>query len=204
MVKKNKLFKNKLQMIIYILLMIIILILFIVIGKHDFNKNISTEAEQFNQIFTNVPKENVFKFSNAQEVNNIINSKKSKGIILFGFKANNWTSYYAEYIDVVAKEMDINEVLYYDFESDRKDKNGTYETIVNSLSVYTKYTDYNTSEIYAPTLLVVKNGEILLYDDSTAVRSGNYTPDIYWQDYQIEDFKSTLRLVFAEYLKEDK
>ena len=204
MVKKNKLFKNKLQMIIYILLMIIILILFIVIGKHDFNKNISTEAEQFNQIFTNVPKENVFKFSNAQEVNNIINSKKSKGIILFGFKANNWTSYYAEYIDEVAKEMDINEVLYYDFESDRKDKNGTYETIVNSLSVYAKYTDYNTSEIYAPTLLVVKNGEILLYDDSTAVRSGNYTPDIYWQDYQIEDFKSTLRLVFAEYLKEDK
>ena len=204
MVKKNKLFKNKLQMIIYILLMIIILILFIVIGKHDFNKNISTEAEQFNQIFTNVPKENVFKFSNAQEVNNIINSKKSKGIILFGFKANNWTSYYAQYIDEVAKEMDINEVLYYDFESDRKDKNGTYETIVNSLSVYTKYTDYNTSEIYAPTLLVVKNGEILLYDDSTAVRSGNYTPDIYWQDYQIEDFKSTLRLVFAEYLKEDK
>lgn len=204
MVKKNKLFKNKLQMIIYILLMIIILILFIVIGKHDFNKNISTEAEQFNQIFTNVPKENVFKFSNAQEVNNIINSKKSKGIILFGFKANNWTSYYAEYIDEVAKEMDINEVLYYDFESDRKDKNGTYETIVNSLSVYTKYTDYNTSEIYAPTLLVVKNGEILLYDDSTAVRSGNYTPDIYWQDYQIADFKSTLRLVFAEYLKEDK
>ena len=204
MVKKNKLFKNKLQMIIYILLMIIILILFIVIGKYDFNKNISTEAEQFNQIFTNVPKENVFKFSNAQEVNNIINSKKSKGIILFGFKANNWTSYYAQYIDEVAKEMDINEVLYYDFESDRKDKNGTYETIVNSLSVYTKYTDYNTSEIYAPTLLVVKNGEILLYDDSTAVRSGNYTPDIYWQDYQIEDFKSTLRLVFAEYLKEDK
>lgn len=204
MVKKNKLFKNKLQMIIYILLMIIILILFIVIGKHDFNKNISTEAEKFNQIFTNVPKENVFKFSNAQEVNNIINSKKSKGIILFGFKANNWTSYYAEYIDEVAKEMDIKEVLYYDFESDRKDKNGTYETIVNSLSVYTKYTDYNTSEIYAPTLLVVKNGEILLYDDSTAVRSGNYTPDIYWQDYQIEDFKSTLRLVFAEYLKEDK
>ena len=204
MVKKNKLFKNKLQMIIYILLMIIILILFIVIGKHDFNKNISTEAEQFNQIFTNVPKENVFKFSNAQEVNNIINSKKSKGIILFGFKANNWTSYYAEYIDEVAKEMGIKEVLYYDFESDRKDKNGTYETIVNSLSVYTKYTDYNTSEIYAPTLLVVKNGEILLYDDSTAVRSGNYTPDIYWQDYQIEDFKSTLRLVFAEYLKEDK
>ncbi len=204
MVKKNKLFKSKLQMIIYILLMIIILILFVVIGKHDFNKNVNTEAEQFNQIFTNVPKENVFKFSNAQEVNNIISSKKSKGIILFGFKANSWTSYYAEYIDEIAKEMGIKEVLYYDFESDRKEKNGTYETIVNSLSVYTKYTDYNTSEIYAPTLLVVKNGEIILYDDSTAVRSGNYTPDIYWQDYQIEDYKSTLRLVFAEYLKEDK
>lgn len=191
-------------MIIYIILMIIMLILFIVIGKHDFNKNINTEAEQFNQIFTNVPKENVFKFSNAQEVNNIINGKNNSGIILFGFKANSWTSYYAEYIDDVAREFGIKEVLYYDFENDRKENNGTYETIVNSLSVYTKYNDYNTSDLYAPTLLVVKNGEIILYDDSTAIRSGNYTPDIYWQDYQVEKFKSDLRIVFAEYIKGDK
>ena len=68
---------------------------------------------------------------------------------------------------------------------------------------YTKYDDYNTSDIYAPTLLVIKDGEVLLYDDSTAIRSGNYTPDIYWQDYQIEEFKSTLRLVFEKYVKED-
>ena len=203
MKNKKKLFKSKLQMIVYLILVVIILILFIIIGKYDFNKDINTEAEQFHQIFTNVDKNNVFKFVNVTDVNNIISNDDINGIILFGFKSNEWTKYYAEYINDVANEVGVKEVFYYDFESDRKERNGTYETIVNNLSVYTKYDDYNTSDIYAPTLLVIKDGEVLLYDDSTAIRSGNYTPDIYWQDYQIEEFKSTLRLVFEKYVKED-
>ena len=162
MKNKKKLFKSKLQMIVYLILVVIILILFIIIGKYDFNKDINTEAEQFHQIFTNVDKNNVFKFVNVTDVNNIISNDDINGIILFGFKSNEWTKYYAEYINDVANEVGVKEVFYYDFESDRKERNGTYETIVNNLSVYTKYDDYNTSDIYAPTLLVIKDGEVLL------------------------------------------
>ena len=200
-VKKNKLFKSRAQMIIYIILTIIIMVLFVVIGTHDFNPNIETEGEQFNQVFTNVEKDNVFIFGDVTDVNSIINGKSEDAIILFGFKNNEWTSYYAEYINDVAIELGIKKVIYYDFELDRKEKNGTYETIVNSLDVYVTFNDYNTADIYAPTLVVVKDGEVIAFINETSLRNGNVTPEIYWDQYKVEEFKSTLRTIFNEYLK---
>lgn len=203
MQNKKSLFKNKLQMIVYLILFVIIIILFIVIGKHDFNKNVSTESEMFHQIFNKVEKENVFKFVNVTDVNNVVNNKNGTGIILFGFANSEWTNYYAKYLNEAAKEIGIKEIMYYDFEHDREERNGTYETIVNSLSVYTKFDDYNTSDIYAPTLLVIKNGKIILYNDSTSIRDGSYNPEIYWNDYQIEEFKGNLRYAFKNYIDEE-
>lgn len=203
MKNKKSLFKSKLQMIVYLILFVVIIAAFIIIGKHDFNKDVDTEAELFHDIFTMVDKNNVFKFSNSTDVNNVVNNKKIDGIILFGFAANEWTNYYAKYVNEVAKEIGVKEILYYDFENDRKERNGTYETIVNSLSVYTKFDDYNTSDIYAPTLLVVKNGKVILYDDSTAMRDGNYSAEIYWNDYKIEEFKDVLRYAFNKYVNEE-
>ena len=200
-VKKNKLFKSRAQMIIYIILTIIIMVLFVVIGTHDFNPNIETEGEQFNQVFTNVEKDNVFIFGDVTDVNSIINGKSEDAIVLFGFKNNEWTSYYAEYINDVAIELGIKKVIYYDFELDRKEKNGTYETIVNSLDVYVTFNDYNTADIYAPTLVVVKDGEVIAFINETSLRNGNVTPEIYWDQYKVEEFKSTLRTIFNEYLK---
>ena len=200
-VKKNKLFKSRAQMIIYIILTIIIMVLFVVIGTHDFNPNIETEGEQFNQVFTNVEKDNVFIFGDVTDVNSIINGKSEDAIVLFGFKNNEWTSYYAEYINDVAIELGIKKVIYYDFELDRKEKNGTYETIVNSLDVYVTFNDYNTSDIYAPTLVVVKDGEVIAFINETSLRNGRVTPDIYWDQYKVEEFKGTLRTIFNEYLK---
>lgn len=199
-VKKNKIFKSKLQMVVYLFLMILILVLFVIIGTHDFNKNITTEAEQFNLIYTEVPKENVYVFGNATDVNSIINGKNNSGIIFFGFPLNKWSHYYAKYINEVAEEYQIKDIIYYDFYDDRKELNGTYETIVNSLSTYTTFNDMNRADIFAPTLVVVKMGKVIAYLDETALREGNYTPEIYWNQNQIETFKNKLELVFREYL----
>lgn len=199
--KKPKLFKNKIQMIIYSILMIIILALFIVIGRHDFNENVSTEAELFHNIYTNVPKDNVYVMSNAVDVNTVVSSKNNSGIILFGFSTNKWTSYYAEYINEVAKKENISEILYYDFFKDRNEKNGTYEKIVESLSVYTTFNDVNHADIFAPTLVVVKNGEVIAFLDETAEREGKIDPETYWNQFKVSEFKSQLSDIFREYLK---
>ena len=51
-------------------------------------------------------------------------------------------------------------------------------------------------DIQAPTVVIVKNGEVLAYFDDTSIIKGNITPEIYYTEYQkgiiYEGFKTAL------------
>jgi len=197
--KKKSLFKNKTQMIVQFLIFIICIVLFIVIGKTDFKKNEKTESEKFSSLYNLVEEDNLFHFSDATEVLNILNGRS--GIILMGFPLNKWTNYYADILDEVSKELGVDKIYYYDFLKDRDESNGTYETIVNKLSVYVTVDDEGTKDLHAPTLIVVKNGEVIGYFDDTSILKGTVTPEVYYTDYQrgltYEGFKTAI----IEFLK---
>ena len=95
----------------------------------------------------------------------------------------------------------IDKVYFYDFVKNREDNNGTYEAIVERLSSYVTYNDYSVADIYAPSLLVVCNDEVLLFDTETSFRSGNIAPSEYWNSLNIENKKSELREIFRTYLE---
>ena len=197
--KKKKLFKNKMQMFTYTLTFIICIILFIVIGKTDFQKDIDTEAEKFSQLYNLVEDNNLYHFSNANEILTILNGRS--GVILLGFPLNEWTNYYADILDEVSKELNVDKIYYYDFLKDREESNGTYETIVNKLNVYVSVDDEGRKDLHAPTVIVVKKGEIIGYFDETSTIKGTVTPEIYYTEYQkgitYEGFKTAL----IEYMK---
>lgn len=89
-------------------------------------------------------------------------AKGAKGIVLFGTK-NEWVNYYAYMVNKIAKEVGVKEIiLLLILLKIEKDNNGTYEDIVKTLSNYVTYNDKGVAEIYAPTLLVVSNDEVLL------------------------------------------
>ena len=104
--------------------------------------------------------------------------------------------YYAKILNDVGKEVGIDKIYYYDFLKDRDEANGTYETIVNKLSVYAPVNDEGIQNISAPTVIIVKNGGIIGYFDDTAIIRGNITPDIYYNENQeaivYEQFKTAL------------
>ena len=199
---KKKLFKNKIQMVTYLILYLICIGLFIVIGNIEVKNNSLTEALKFSNIYKNVDQDNLYVFANATDVLNVINGRS--GVVLFGFPQNKWTSYYAEYLDEVAKEVGIDKIYYYNFLSDRDESNGTYETIVNHLAVYVPTLDEGMSDIMAPTILVVKDGEILIYYDETSIIKGNVTPEVYFDENQIIATKELLKNVLEEYVKQVK
>ena len=84
--KKKKFFKNKTQMIIYSIIFIICIALFIVIGKTDFQKDIDTEAKKFHALYNLVDDDNLYVFSDATDVLDILNGRS--GVILMGFPMN--------------------------------------------------------------------------------------------------------------------
>ena len=103
-------------------------------------------------------------------------------------------------VNKVAKEVGIEEIYYYDFTKNRKDNNGTYEDIVKTLNNYVTYNDKGIAEIYAPTLLVVSNDEVLLFDSETSFVKGEITPSTYWNSAKETSKEAEIREVFIKYL----
>lgn len=197
--KKKSLFKNKIQMIIYIFIFIICIFLFIIISKTDFNKNQETEAKKFSSLYNLVEEDNLYVFSDATDILNIINGRS--GVILMGFPSNKWTNYYASILNNVSKEIGIEKIYYYDFLQDREVSNGTYETIVNNLKVYAPVTDEGNQDIQAPTVIIVKEGKIIGYFDDTSLIKGIVTPELYYNENQKAVTSEGFRTALLEYIK---
>ena len=202
--KKNnrkKLFKSKTQMVIYILLFIVLLTLFVVVGGINFKKEEDTEAKQFSSLYNLVDKENLYVFSDATDVLNIL--KGRNGVIFLAFPSNKWANQYASILNEVGKEVGLDKIYYYDFKKDRDESNGTYETIVNELGVYVPTDDMNTQNIQAPTIVIVKKGSIIAYFDEVTLMKGPITPKEYYNENQVASIKSSLKVALEEYLKGD-
>ncbi len=197
-VKHETLFKNKLQMVIYFIIFAILIVAFIYIGMYDFNTELP-DNERFASEFNLVGEDNVFEYINA--TNALMVANGTKGIVLFGTINSEWVNYYASIVNDVAKEVGIDKIYYYDFVKNREDNNGTYEAIVERLSNYVTYNDYGVAEIYAPSLLVVCNDEVLLFDTETSFREGNVAPSEYWNSFNINSKKAELKEIFQEYLE---
>lgn len=197
--KKKKLFKNKLQMVIYIITFMLCIFLFIIIGKADFQEKEESEAKKFTNIYNVVSEDNLYVFSNATEVLQILNGKS--GIILMGFPINTWTKYTADILNKVCLDLNVDKIYYYDFLKDREESNGTYETIVNKLDVYVTVDDEGTKDLRAPTVLIVKDGEVIAYFDDTSTMKGVITPEDYYNEYQSSLIYEKYKTAIMEYMK---
>ena len=199
---KKKLFKNKTQMVIYIIIFIALLSLFVVVGQIDFKKEEDTEAKQFSSLYNLVDKDNLYVFSDATDVLNIL--KGRSGVIFLSFPSNKWADQYAKILNEVGKEVGLDKIYYYDFKKDRDESNGTYETIVNELGMYVPTDDMNTQNIQAPTIVIVKKGVIIAYFDDVTLMRGPVTPKEYYTENHIASIKSSIKVALEEYLKGDK
>ncbi len=181
------------------ILFIIIIGAFIFIGTKDFSKKEILDNEKFDQEYNTVDEDNIFRYVNATEVYS--NMKSGNAVIFMGYASNSWSGYYANILNEAAKESGIKEILYYDFYKDRANKNATYQSIVLKLKDYITILDDGTENIYAPMLVVVRDGKILYTDDETALNKGIRNPDLYWNETNKELKKSNFKLMFQEYLK---
>ena len=195
-IKNKKMFKSKTQMVIYIIIFCLLIYAFIYLGKKEYKVELP-DNEKFSSMFSMVSTDNVFKIVNATEARMV--SRGAKGIVLFGTE-NEWVNYYAYIVNKIAKEVGIEEIYYYDFTKNRKDNNGTYEDIVKTLSNYVTYNDKGVAEIYAPTLLVVSNDEVLLFDSETSFINGVITPSTYWNTAKEDAKENEIREAFIKYL----
>ena len=64
---------------------------------------------------------------------------------------------------------------------------------------YLKFDEEGNKRIYAPSVIAVKDGEILDFDDETAWDTKGYkTPEEYWKNEDLEGLKEKLAKMFEE------
>ncbi len=191
---------TKKQKTISLVLLIMLLIAFIVVGTRDYKIQEVNEHKIFSEEFKEVPVDNVFKYANSSKIYNAIN--KGEALIFFGFNENEFSGSYARILNEVAQENGIKEILYYDFYEDRKNNNGTYESIVKYLEMYLTKNDLGNVELSAPSFVIIKDKNILYYDDETSRLLSYLTPKSYWTEYNEGLKKATFDVAIKTYLED--
>ncbi len=191
-------FKTRKNLIIHIVVFILVIIGFVYLGTLNFNENLE-QNEIFISEFDRVPLENIYEYNNAREV---LAALDDTAVILLGSKLNPWTEDSAILLNEVALENGIDKILYYDFFEDRNINNGNYELLVEKLSDYLYTLDNDTQDLLAPTIIFVKNGDIIYYNDETGYVRGNIEPEKYWTESKKLEYKANLSAGIKAYLEE--
>ena len=181
-----------------IFLIFILLIVLIFLGTRDYKVDKNKDSKRFDKEYSLVSKDNVFKYVDEKEAYNIL--KSGEGIIFMAFSGNEWSNYYAKILNEVAKEKKIDTIYYYDFLADRKKDSVTYEKIVDYLKIYLKKDDLGKTNVYAPCLVVLKDGYVMAFDDETSFVNGTIEPKDYWTEENINNKREHFNNIFTVYM----
>lgn len=189
----------KMQKIFYVISAIFLLWAFIYLGTKDFQA--PTRKKSDNLTFAleyNITEDNLFKYKTTKETLQLLS--EGSGIIFFGFPENDWSKDYALILNKAAKKEGIKEIYYYNFKAARSSNNRSYNQMIEKLHDFLPVLDSGVQNIYAPSMVIVKNGNILFYDDETAIMSGNREPSEYWDLENKEEKEASIKSMIETYL----
>lgn len=191
--------KNKkiilISSIVFILL-ITLLVLFLVFKKNKINKNIDVEKIKFAEEYKTT-KDNVFTYRTINEVNKIL--KTDTGLIFLGFPKCPWCRGYVPIINEVAKKEGLEKIYYFNIYEDRKNNTEEYQEMVKLLKRFLRNDDEGNERIYAPSLIAVKNGKVVEFDDTRYWDNKKYdSAEEFWQSADLKPMKEKITKMINE------
>lgn len=188
--KKDKMIVGLLGITIIILVAILVVILVKPAKKE------STDANKFIEEYTQVDKNNVYVYRSIDEIINIL--EKGTGIVYLGFPECQWCQRYTKYLNEVALDLGLSKIYYYNIREDRKNNTKNYQKLVSILEEYLQNDEEGNKRIYAPSIIALKKGEIVGFDDETAWDTKGFsTPDEYWTEDEVKDLKDKLETMIV-------
>lgn len=174
-----------------------------------------TDGERFSEEYTELDKDNLYVYRDVDQIINIL--EKGTGVVYIGFPECPWCQRYAKYLNDVAEDMGIEKIYYYNILQDRKANDEVVEKGLDNVSEDTKKNSDNylkivslleehlqdneegNKRIYVPSIITLKKGEIVGFDDETAWDTKGFaTPDEYWTEDEVKDLKEKLEVMIAD------
>lgn len=176
--------------------LIIALVLIVLIGLGIFfivnNKEVElTDAQKFALEYKEVSEDNVFVYRNIDEIIQIM--EEGSGIVYLGFPECEWCQAYVKYLDEVAKEMEIEEVYYFNIKEDREENTKEYKKIVKLLEERLQKDDEGELRIFVPNVSFHANGKLVGNNCETSLDTkGLEDPKEYWTKEEVKELKASL------------
>lgn len=150
-----------------------------------------TDQVKFSREYESVGADNVFVYRNINEIIDILDN--GTGIVYLGFPECKWCKAYVPYLNEVAKENNLEKIYYFNILEDRKNNTREYMEIVEILKFYLKYDEEGKRRVFVPTVIAVKEGSIVGFDDETSLDTKGYSePSEYWTSEEVKDLKNKL------------
>lgn len=188
--------KKRIMILVSVIILFMIGVVSLVLFLKKDKKTVS-DMEKFSAEYHEVAKNNVFVYRNLDEIINIL--EKGTGIVYLGFPECKWCQRYTKYLNEVAMDMGISKIYYYNIREDRKLNTENYQKIVSILENYLQNDEEGNKRIYVPSVIALKKGEIVGFDDETAWDTKEFeTPDEYWNRDEVNDLKEKLEKMIAD------
>lgn len=188
--------KKRIMILVSVIILFMIGVVSLVLFLKKEKKTVS-DMEKFSAEYHEVAKNNVFVYRNIDEIINIL--EKGTGIVYLGFPECKWCQRYTKYLNEVAMDMGISKIYYYNIREDRKLNTENYQKIVSILENYLQNDEEGNKRIYVPSVIALKKGEIVGFDDETAWDTKGFeTPDEYWNTDEVNDLKEKLEKMIAD------
>lgn len=188
--------KKRIMILVSVIILFMIGVVSLVLFLKKDKKTVS-DMEKFSAEYHEVAKNNVFVYRNIYEIINIL--EKGTGIVYLGFPECKWCQRYTKYLNEVAMDMGISKIYYYNIREDRKLNTENYHKIVSILENYLQNDEEGNKRIYVPSVIALKKGEIVGFDDETAWDTKGFeTPDEYWNTDEVNDLKEKLEKMIAD------
>lgn len=188
--------KKRIMILVSVIILFMIGVVSLVLFLKKDKKTVS-DMEKFSAEYHEVAKNNVFVYRNIDEIINIL--EKGTGIVYLGFPECKWCQRYTKYLNEVAMDMGISKIYYYNIREDRKLNTENYQKIVSILENYLQNDEEGNKRIYVPSVIALKKGEIVGFDDETAWDTKGFeTPDEYWNRDEVNDLKEKLEKMIAD------
>ena len=175
------------------LISIILLILIAATLFFIFNNKKSNE-ENDNKVFASeygITEDNVYVYRTLEEINKIL--ENGTGLVYLGFPECPWCRGYVPIINEVAKEQGLDKIYYFNIKKDREDNSKLYQKTVELLSDNLRYDNEGNRRIYAPSLIAVKNGKVVMFDDTRYWNNKEYdSAEDFWNNEDLTSMKEKL------------
>mgnify|MGYP002853755494 CR=1 FL=1 len=181
---------------IYAVLFSLMIFAFIYLSE-KYESNADEPIRTINNYYNIKVDESKYEIITGSKMINLI--QEGKNIIIVGSQTSDWSKEFMIQMNKIIENNKIDKVYYYDLNNDKSQKNSNYYKIKELLGGSLTTTDGSKSNLLAPSLYIIIEGEVKYYNVDTVAMKNTIKIEEYWNETKKIEFQNEVEEAITKY-----